>query len=345
MNIGCIETLPAPLTPPDCDLRDFAFMPLDVARLRDSDMASEQTPEQNWAAVMLWAASWHQVPAGSIPDSDNWMAKTAGYLARGRIDPHWAEVRAGALRGFVMCSDGRWYHPVVAAKARESWHKKVHHAWRKECDRIRKANKQREANGEAALPLPPEPTGTSVNVPLEIDGIPMEMPNTSDGKLNSANGNPPENPLKGEGQGQGELLKPTIPDGIVVASDAVAPKADPKAASKSRQKPDCPQQQIIALYHEILIMCPTVRQWTDARAKQLRSRWNEEPERQSLDYWRGLFENIRYNCPFLIGQKQSPGKAPFMVDLEWITKQANFVKILEGRFTEGTGKPAAKEWI
>ena len=27
---------PAPLTPVDCDLRDFAFMPLDVVRLRDA---------------------------------------------------------------------------------------------------------------------------------------------------------------------------------------------------------------------------------------------------------------------------------------------------------------------
>jgi hypothetical protein len=30
----------APLTPSDCDLTDFAFMPLDVARLRDSELAS-----------------------------------------------------------------------------------------------------------------------------------------------------------------------------------------------------------------------------------------------------------------------------------------------------------------
>jgi hypothetical protein len=28
-----------PLTPSDCDLRDFQSMPLDVARLRDSDLA------------------------------------------------------------------------------------------------------------------------------------------------------------------------------------------------------------------------------------------------------------------------------------------------------------------
>jgi len=32
------ETLPEPLTPPDCDLHDFGWMPLEVGRLRDSDL-------------------------------------------------------------------------------------------------------------------------------------------------------------------------------------------------------------------------------------------------------------------------------------------------------------------
>lgn len=39
--------LPEPLTPPDCDLRDFAFMPLDVARLRDSDLAIKLKPRNS----------------------------------------------------------------------------------------------------------------------------------------------------------------------------------------------------------------------------------------------------------------------------------------------------------
>jgi hypothetical protein len=62
--------MPAPLTPPDCDLQDFPFMPLHVARLRDSDLASEEEPEACWYAVLLWAASWHQIPAASLPDND-----------------------------------------------------------------------------------------------------------------------------------------------------------------------------------------------------------------------------------------------------------------------------------
>lgn len=117
--------LPIPPVPADCDLTDFRFMPLDVARLRDSDLASNETPDACWAAVLLWAASWHQVPASSIPDDDRWIAKTAGYAQRGRIDKDWARVREGALRGFIKCTDGRLYHPVVAEKAREAWEAKL----------------------------------------------------------------------------------------------------------------------------------------------------------------------------------------------------------------------------
>lgn len=111
----------SPLTPADCDLRDYPSMLLDVARLRDSGLASDETPEACWAAVLLWAAAWHQVPAGSIPDSDSWIAKNAGYASRGKIDKAWSKVREGALRNFRMCSDGRLYHPVVAEKALECW--------------------------------------------------------------------------------------------------------------------------------------------------------------------------------------------------------------------------------
>lgn len=118
------DQLPAPLTPADCDLQDFKFMPLDVARLRDSDLASDETPEACWAAVLLWSASWHQIPAASIPDNDQWIAKAAGYAQRGKISPDWEKVRAGALRGWIRCADGRMYHPVVAEKALIAWGKK-----------------------------------------------------------------------------------------------------------------------------------------------------------------------------------------------------------------------------
>ncbi|KQQ93644.1 hypothetical protein ASF77_22435 [Massilia sp. Leaf139] len=206
--------LPAPLTPADCNLQDFAFMPLDVARLRDSDMAAYQSPESCWAAVLLWSAAWHQVPAASLPDDDRFLAKAAGY---GRVVKEWMNVREGALHGWVKCADGRLYHPVVAEKALESWRAKLHHAWKKECDRIRKANKQREAEGRTPLLLPLEPNLLSDAIPQETAAIPMETSTTSAGTFKLACGIPAEKPLKGEGEGQGELkTSPKPPDGGLV---------------------------------------------------------------------------------------------------------------------------------
>lgn len=96
-------------------------------------------------------------------------------------------------------------------------------------------------------------------------------------------------------------------------------------------KPDCPHQSIIALYHERLPQCPAIRDWTPARATQLRARWNESAERQNLDYWARLFEYIG-TCDFLVGRSAKP----WFADLEWITKSQNFTKIREGKYENRT---------
>ena len=180
----------SPLVSSEVDLRDFAFMPLDVVRLRDSELAATVTGEEFRAAVLLWCASWHQVPAGSLPDDDIQLSSLAGY---GRVVKEWLLHKAGALHGWLKCSDGRLYHPVISEKANEAWGEKLRHRWRRECDRVRKENKARKERGEPELPLPTEPRHLSSGK-KEI----------SSGNENSGSGIPAENPLKGQGQGQGQ---------------------------------------------------------------------------------------------------------------------------------------------
>lgn len=185
------------MTPADCDLTDFPFMPLDVARLRDSELASNETPEACWAAVLLWSASWHQVPAASMPNDDKWIAKTAGYALRGKIDKAWSSVRPGAMRGWVICTDGRFYHPVVAEKAREAWLAKLKQRWGTECARIKKHNDRHEG---ANVPKPNFEDWLAAGCPT---GQPLPVPGD---KSPQAKGLPGETASKrqGEGQGQGE---------------------------------------------------------------------------------------------------------------------------------------------
>ncbi|MBB3905102.1 DUF1376 domain-containing protein [Methylobacterium brachythecii] len=96
-------------------------MPLDVARLRDSAIVDEISGDEFRAAILLWCASWHQVPAGSLPNDPKQLSKFAGY---GRVIAEWEKVAGGALYGWIECSDGRLYHPVIAEKALEAWEKK-----------------------------------------------------------------------------------------------------------------------------------------------------------------------------------------------------------------------------
>lgn len=96
--------------------------------------------------------------------------------------------------------------------------------------------------------------------------------------------------------------------------------------------PATPHQEIIALYHEILPVCPTVREWNDTRKKYLQARWREKPERQSLEWWRKFFSYVA-KSDFLTGKM--PGRnngPPFTADLEWLIKPSNFAKVIEGRY-------------
>jgi len=130
-----------------------------------------------------------------------------------------------------------------------------------------------------------------------------------------------ETPRGEESRGDINLPNPT---GLGVASDADSLRAKP-------EKLDCPHQEIITLYHEVLPQCPQIRDWTPARAVQLRARWNEDVKRQNLSYWRNVFEYVG-KCDFLVGKVNGNGRKPFFADLEWIVKSANFTKIREGKY-------------
>lgn len=134
--------LPPPLVPRIVDLRDFPYMPLDVVRLRDSSLSSRATGEEFRCAVLLWCVAWHQVPAASLPDDDVDLAHLAGF---GRSVSDWRQVREGALRGWVRCSDGRLYHPTVAEKALEAWESRLRQRWQTECGRLKKQAQRAQA--------------------------------------------------------------------------------------------------------------------------------------------------------------------------------------------------------
>lgn len=106
-----------PPVPPDTDLRHFPDMPLDVIAIAQSDLAATGDFADNWIALRLWCAAWHQVPAGSLPTDDRQLCYLAGL---GRSLRLWKKHREGALHGFEVASDGRQYHATLTRKVVES---------------------------------------------------------------------------------------------------------------------------------------------------------------------------------------------------------------------------------
>jgi hypothetical protein len=93
-------------------------MPVDITRLFGSAFHARATDAEWRAGVTLWLRSFHQVPAASLPQDDVTLARLAEL---GRDLKAWRKVKAMALHAWVLCRDGRLYHPVVAEKALEAW--------------------------------------------------------------------------------------------------------------------------------------------------------------------------------------------------------------------------------
>ena len=125
-----------PLTPAGCDLMNYPRMPVIVQRLLSSEtwIESAADPRLGHVLMSLWAASWHQVPTASLPSAD-------GSLYRMSMCPterEWRRVRARVLRDWVLCSDGRLYHPVLAELAIECWIDKLAQRRRSETGNAKK---------------------------------------------------------------------------------------------------------------------------------------------------------------------------------------------------------------
>lgn len=108
-----------PLTPKECDVSNFPFMPLDIDRLLNSETWILGDDSEKVASMTLWLKSWSQIPAASIPNNDKMLAHLSG------MGTKWKKVKDHALRGWVDGGDGRLYHHVVAEKALEAWIEKL----------------------------------------------------------------------------------------------------------------------------------------------------------------------------------------------------------------------------
>lgn len=144
-----------PLVAADVDLTRLESFMLNAPKLLGSELVALSTGDEFKAAVMLWCRAWGQ-PRCSLPDDDRVLASFAGYQRDLR---GWAKVRDMALRGWVKCSDGRLYHPTLAAEASRAYKAKKQ---RQDAINKRYGKPTSEDTGEPTAvdqPKPREPYG------------------------------------------------------------------------------------------------------------------------------------------------------------------------------------------
>ncbi len=143
----------------------------------------------------------------------------------------------------------------------------------------------------------------------------------------SANGDASHKPLAISQETSKSKDEPPI-GGLSPATAAPLPDDLPRQSEETDPPgvPPCPVKRIIAAYHEALPELPAVRAFPETAERMLRTRWREEPERQSVEWWASFFGYVR-TCPFLVG-----GRTDFTADLIWLVRPSNFAKVLNGNY-------------
>ena len=137
-------TLPSPIVGPDVSLQDMEWFPFHHDLLMASELWALSSGDEFKAAMSLWCRAWKQKPAATLPNDDRILAAFAGVPIK-----RWPKIKDMAMRGFVLCSDGRYHHKVLGNEAVNAWKRKESYSARGVAGNVQrslKANKH-EADG------------------------------------------------------------------------------------------------------------------------------------------------------------------------------------------------------
>ena len=181
-------------------------------------------------------------------------------------------------------------------------------------------SKTNKANGKkGGRPKKKKPEETEKNP----NGFDSDSENKPNANQNESEQNPNHKPL---------TINHNINNTAKAVCDFPVEKPPDKLPDKPTSKPiQVPIKKIVELYHELLPELPKVQKLTDTRKKQISARW-KSGDIGDLDEWREYFEFVR-GSRFLMGRSPpSTGHKLFVADLEWLTKESNFVKVWEGKY-------------
>ena len=124
------------------------------------------------------------------------------------------------------------------------------------------------------------------------------------------------------------------------STEAVAEtKEEPKDKPSSPAKADsCPHVDIIDAYHRILPSLPFVNVWNDTSKANLRSRWREDKERQTVEWWENFFYGVA-ESDFLTGKVKD-----WRASLTWLVGPKNFEKVMNGIYFNNQKESFGGDW-
>ena len=127
-------------------------------------------------------------------------------------------------------------------------------------------------------------------------------------------------------------------DSKTTPSSYVAVSEEDKEQEKEKERDksiSTDLQSVVDLYHSICVSYPRIRSLSDARKKAIKARLKTF----SMDDFRTLFQNAE-NSSFLKGV-DGGWKASF----DWLIKEANMLKVLEGNYTDKPKRYGYKEKV
>lgn len=366
-----------PLTPPDCVIGSEIPLPIDVSYWRDSKLAIAGSADAFRASLLLSFASWTQVPCGSVPNDDVLLAALSGLGRTKRSMTHWHRIKEAVLAEWVLCDDGRFYHPKICEQAIQVWQRMEKERRQRERSAQRTYKSRKEARSiRAALKALSVQTSslTSLNelrriaaehgltqYAVPLTGVSAARANAYasqsrerptgvyGGQAPSMRGSPPvdavtnfstpqqEKPLGS----QAETLDLFGDDPIVLSSPV----------RKKDNVPAVNYEEFVDAYHQGMPGNPRVVVISEKRRREIKKVWREsskldvapfnafKSQEDGLAAWSRFF-HVCNNSSFLRGEgRPGPSGRRFCPSLDFFLKIDNVIKTVEGKYhTDGEKK-------
>lgn len=97
---------------------------------------------------------------------------------------------------------------------------------------------------------------------------------------------------------------------------------------------EVPYESLVDAYHTELPRLRKVAKLTPLRKRALAAAWRGDLLGDDVEEWRRFFAYVRTSCPFLTGERPGRDGTTMLVDLEWLTRPENLVRVIEGKYED-----------